>query len=101
MFGELCVLKGKLENKNGTLEIRTGRIFKIIFMIIILLTMFGLIAVIIQNELTVIFDLVTNVFVMRFIFLELGFRHISKKAITKLTEIIGIKELKKHVTTKV
>ena len=34
---------------------------------------------------------------MRFIFLELGFRLASKKGISKLTKIIGIKTLNKNV----
>ena len=95
LVGEVCVLKGKLENEKGTLKIRTGRIFKIIFIAIVLFALSGIITAIIQNKLKVIFHLVMTILVMRFIFLELGFRVISKSGITKLTEIIGIKKLKK------
>lgn len=97
LFGELCVLKGKLENKKGTLEIRTGKIFKIGFLLIILSNIIVLITVMNQNKVTIIFYIIMSflsVFSMRFIFLEFGFKYISKKAIIKLTEIIGIKEIK-------
>ncbi|NQY29895.1 MAG: hypothetical protein HRT69_10525 [Flavobacteriaceae bacterium] len=97
LIGEICVLKGKLENKKGKLEIRTGRIFKIIFIAIVLFAFSGIISAIIQNELEVIFHLVMTVLVMRYIFLEIGFRIISKRGINKLTEIIGIKKMNKNV----
>ncbi|MFD0992163.1 hypothetical protein [Tenacibaculum geojense] len=95
IIGEFCVLKGKLKNEKGTLKIRTGRIFKIIFVAIVLFALSGIVTAIVQNKLELIFHLVMTILVMRFIFLELGFRIISNSGINKLTEIIGIKELKK------
>ncbi|WP_058105648.1 hypothetical protein [Maribacter dokdonensis] len=97
LIGEICILKGKLENKKGTLEIRTGRIFKIIFIAILLFALSGIITAIIQKEFEVIFHLIMTVLVMRYIFMELGFRIISKSGINKLTEIIGINKLNKIV----
>ncbi len=87
-------MKGKLENKKGILEIRTGRIFKIIFISIILFALSGIITAIMENKLDIIFHLIMTIIVVRFIFMELAFRHISKRVIKKLTEIIGIKKLK-------
>ncbi|MBA6157381.1 hypothetical protein H3Z83_12760 [Tenacibaculum sp. S7007] len=95
LVGEVCVLKGKLESEKGTLKVRTSRIFKIIFVAIVLFALSGIVTAIIQNKLEMIFHLVMTILVMRFIFLEFGFRIISKSGINKLTEIIGIKELKK------
>ena len=97
IIGEFCVLKGKLENEKGTLEIRTGRIIKIIFVAIVLFAVSGIITAIIRTELELIFHLVMTILVMRYIFLELGFRLVSKSGIDKLTEIIGIKKLNKNV----
>ena len=97
LIGEICILKGKLENKKGTLEIRTGRILKIIFIAILLFALSGIITAIIQKEFEVIFHLIMTVLVMRYIFMELGFRIISKSGINKLTEIIGINKLNKNV----
>jgi len=77
------------------LEIRTGRIIKIIFIAIVLFAVSGIITSIFRTDLELIFHLVMTILVMRFIFLELGFRLVSKSGINKLTEIIGIKELKK------
>lgn len=92
ILGELCVLNGKLDNRKGTLKIRTGKIFKIIFAAIVLFSLSGIIVVIIQNKLKLIVPIVMTILIMRFIFLELGFRLVSKYALNKLTEAIGIKK---------
>ena len=93
LFGEFCVLNGKLENGKGILEIRTGKIFKMIFVAIILFILSGIILSIIQNKTELIIQLIISILVMRYIFLELGFRIVSKIALNKLTEIIEIKKI--------
>jgi hypothetical protein len=93
LFGEFCVLNGKLENKEGRLKSRTSIILKIIFVAIILFCVSGIIVSIIENKLDLIFDVVKTVLVMRFVFLELGFRLASKCILNKLTEVIGIKKI--------
>lgn len=95
LFGDLCVLNGNLENKKGTLEIQTGKIFKIIFIIIALFSLSGIITAIIQDKLKVIFQLIIAILIMRFIFLEFGFKFVSKNAINKLIKILGISKIDK------
>ncbi|WP_405567129.1 hypothetical protein [Polaribacter sp. Asnod6-C07] len=93
IIGEFCVIKGKLENQKGTLEIRTGKIIKIIFVAIVLFAFLGIITAIIKTEWELIFNLAMTILVMRFIFLELGFKLASKNGINKLSEIIEIIEI--------
>lgn len=95
LYGAFCVLNGKLKNRNGTLEIRVGKTFKILFLIIILFVISRLVVSIIENRLDTLFPLIMTIIVFRFIFIELGFRIISKIGLDKLTKIIGITELKK------
>ncbi|MDX1830478.1 MAG: hypothetical protein R3342_13140 [Lutibacter sp.] len=95
LIGEFCVLNGKLENGKGTLKIRTSRIIKIIFIAIVLFAISGIITAIFRTDLELIFHLVMTIFFMRFIFIELGFRLVSKMGMNKLTEIIGIDKLTK------
>jgi hypothetical protein len=82
------------------LEIRTGRAIKIIFIAITLFAVSGIITAIFRTDLELIFHLIMTILVIRFIFLELGFRFVSKKGINKLTEIIGIKTLNTIKTKK-
>ena len=91
LFGEICILKGKLEKGKGMLEIRTGTIFKIIFIATIIFALSGIVVSIIQNKLEIIFHLVMSIITMRLI-LELGFRFVSKSTLNKLVEIIGVKK---------
>ncbi|WP_438425456.1 hypothetical protein [Aquimarina macrocephali] len=95
LYGAFCILNGKLENRNGTLEIQVGKTFKILFLIIVLFVISGLIASVIQNRLDTLLSLVIAIIVFRFIFIEFCFIMISKTGLDKLTEIIGIIELKK------
>ena len=90
LLGEFCVVNGILDNRNGILKIRTGKILKIIFVSIVLFSFSGIIVAIIQNKLELIFKVVVTILIMRFFFLELGFRIASKCALNKLIEIIGI-----------
>ncbi|MEN2400186.1 hypothetical protein GKZ90_0010380 [Flavobacterium sp. MC2016-06] len=92
LFGEFCVLNGKVENKKGILEIRTGKILKIIFLALVFFCFSGIIIAIIKNKWELIFYFVMTIAVMRFVFLELGFRFVSQYALNKLTEIIEIKK---------
>ena len=94
VIGEFCVLNGKLENERGALQIRTGKIIKIIFIAIVLFAISGIITAIFRTDFELMFHLVMTILVMRLI-MELGFRFATKSGINKLTEIIGIKELKK------
>lgn len=89
LLGEFCVVYGKLDNRNGILKIRTGKILKIIFVSIVLFSLSGIIVAISQNKLELIFKVVMTILIMRF-FLVLGFRIASKCVLNKLTEIIGI-----------
>lgn len=95
LLGELCILNGKLENKKGILKIRTSKVFKNIFIAIVLFSFSGIITAITQNKLELIFRLVIAILIMKFIFLELGFRLVSKIVLNKLTEIIGINNITK------
>ena len=92
LLGEFCVVNGKLDNRKGKLKIRTSKIFKIIFVAIVLFSLCGVIVAIVQNKLELIFKVVIVILVMRFFFLEVGFRVASKCTLNKLTEIIGIKK---------
>ena len=92
LFGAFCVVNGKLDNRKGKLKIRTSKIFKIIFVVIVLFSLSGVIVAIAQNKLELLFKVVMIILVMRFFFLEVGFRIASKYTLQKLTEIIGIRK---------
>jgi hypothetical protein len=91
MFVELCVVNGKLHNRKAIMKMQTGKIAKIIFAAIVLFSLSGMLVAIMQSKLNLVIYLVLNILVMRFVFLEIGFRYASKNFILKLNEIIGLK----------
>ena len=98
--GAFCVLNGKLESKNGTLEITIHKAFRVLLSIIFLFPIIGFVMALFTKEKEIIISLiiptVMALVVFRFIFTELAFRIISKNGLKKLSKIIGITTLKKN-----
>lgn len=96
--GALCVFQGDFQDSFGTVEIRINSAFKIMFSILMLLPVIGFgIAIAtqgIEKSIGIIIPVVMLVLFIRFVFLELGFRFVSKTGLKKLTRIIGLKEVR-------
>ena len=98
--GAFCILEGKVESYNGTLEIRIHKAFRVMLSLIFLFPLIGFLIALFTKEKEIIISLIIPtlmaIAVFRFIFTELAFRIISKSGLNKLTEIIGITKLKKN-----
>ena len=95
LYGGFCILKGKLENESGILETQVSKLFKVIFGGIVLFCLSGILISIIQNKLEILIPLVMTILIFRFVFIELGYRLVSKRGINKLAQILGIATLRK------
>ncbi len=91
--GAVCVFIGELQDSLGTLEIRIHKAFKIIFAILMILPLIGFVIVgLLDGILTAMIPLmIMGVVFVRFVFIELSFRFISKTGLNKLEKIIGLK----------
>lgn len=93
--GAICVFVGKLQDSIGDLEIRIHKAFKVMFSILMLMPIAGfIIAVItngIQNSIGILIPMFMGILFVRFIFMELSFRFISKTGLNKLNRLIGLK----------
>ncbi|GGG60569.1 hypothetical protein [Bizionia arctica] len=98
LYGGFCVLKGKLEKENGIIEIEINKTLKIILLTLFLFPIFGFLISLIQNgfknSTELLLPTLMFIIILRFGFIELGFRIISKKGLKELTEIIGIEKIK-------
>ncbi|NHN24770.1 hypothetical protein FIA58_003690 [Flavobacterium jejuense] len=90
LYGNFCVLKGKLENQKAFVQIHTSKVIKIGFVVMIVISISAMLTAIIHNRWEDILKYILAVLVLKFIFIELGFRIVSQKGIKRLTEIIGI-----------
>ncbi len=98
--GAICVLIGKFKEKNGEIEVRIHKAFKVMFSILMLMPIigFGIVAITngIEKSYGIIIPMIMGVLFIRFVFMELSFRFVSKIGMNKLTRIIGITTLKKN-----
>lgn len=94
IYGNFCVFKGQLEDKNGTLEIIINNTFKVILFVVFLFPIFGFLTSIFKNgfknSIELLLPTIFFILILRFVFIELGFRIISKIGVNKLSKIIGI-----------
>jgi hypothetical protein len=91
--GAVCVFIGELQDSLGTLEIRIHKAFKIMFVILMLLPIvgFGIAGLLDGIVMAMIPLMIMGVVFVRFAFMELSFRFISKTGLNKLERIIGLK----------
>lgn len=97
--GAVCVLTGKFKGKTGEIEVRIHNAFKVMFSILMLMPIIGVVITVltkeIENPIGLVIPILMGFVFIRFVFIELSFRLISKTGINKLTNILSIKELKK------
>lgn len=95
--GAVCVFEGELQDSIGTVEIRIHNAFKLMFSILMLMPVIGFAISFatqgIEKSIIIIIPAAMGILFIRFVFIELSFRFISKTGFNKLTRIVGIKEL--------
>ncbi|MDP2060227.1 MAG: hypothetical protein U1C58_13765 [Flavobacteriaceae bacterium] len=98
--GAICVINGKFDGKAGEIEVRIHKAFKVMFSILMLMPIigFGIVAITngIEKSYGIILPMIMGILFVRFVFMELSFRFVSKTGMNKLKRIIGITTLKKN-----
>ena len=96
--GAVCVFIGDFQDMYGHLEIRIHNAFKVMFSILLLMPIVGFGIMLftngIENFIGIIISMIALILFVRFVFMELSFRFISKTGLSKLTKRIGIKIIK-------
>ncbi len=97
--GAFCVLNGEISNKNGTVSIEINKTFQILLSIILCLPIAGLIAQLFSQEPNLVVILITattvQILMIRFIFIELAFRRLSKRSLSRLSDVLDIESIEK------
>ncbi|MFV8282843.1 hypothetical protein ACNKXS_14955 [Christiangramia marina] len=89
IYGGFCLFQGHLENVHGSLIIKLSKIVKLLFYIIIAFIISGLIVAIVQKNNAIIIQSILSP-ILFWIFIQIGFKIISKKGIRKLKETIPL-----------
>lgn len=97
--GTFCVLNGEISNKNGTVKIEINKAFQILLSIILCLPIAGLIAQLLSQEpnlaVVLIAAATVQILMIRFIFIELAFRRLSKRSLSRLSDVLDIESIEK------
>ncbi|AXB57295.1 hypothetical protein [Flavobacterium fluviale] len=97
--GSFCVLNGEITNKHGIVNVEINKPFQILLCILLCLPAVGLIAQFLTQEanLFLLFTAVAimQVLMIRFIFIELAFRRLSKTSLNRLSDVLDIESLQK------
>lgn len=95
--GAVCVFVGNFQDSIGEIEIRIHKAFKVMFSILMLMPIIGFVIIIptqrIEGSIATVIPMTLTILFIRFVFIELSFRSISKAGLKKLISVIGIKEL--------
>ncbi|SNR56884.1 hypothetical protein [Flavobacterium sp. ov086] len=97
--GAFCVLNGEVTNKNGTVNVEINKAFQILLFILLCLPIAGLIAQLFTQELNLFLVFIAvaigQILMIRFIFIELAFRRLSKRSLSRLVDVLDIESLEK------
>jgi len=93
--GAVCIFTGDLQDSIGIVEIQMHNAFKVMFSILILMPIIGLGIAVFTNGIKIsigmFIPMIMGILFVRFVFMELSFRLVSKTGLNKLEKIIGIK----------
>lgn len=98
--GAFCVLNGEISNQRGKVTIDINKAFKVLITIILFLPVIGIvIQTFSAKENSPIFFLVAllQILMIRFIFIELAFRNLSKRSLNKLRDVLDIDSIEKKL----
>jgi hypothetical protein len=93
LYGEFCVFKGKFNNEKGLIEIQTSKLIKTGFILMAIFVFSGIITAIFQNEYKALLLIALTPIVLKYTFLDNGFRIVSEIGLKKLIEILDITEI--------
>src|SRR5690606_21340404 len=99
-FGAFCVLTGQFQNKKGIIKIQVHKAFRVLLSTLVLFLFIGFGILVFLNGLQTSIDLLIPFILLllfiRFAFLGLTYKFISKIGLNRLTEIMEITKLEKN-----
>jgi hypothetical protein len=97
--GAFCVMSGKVEAKEGFVEIQINKPFQILLGIIIFFPIvavgLSVISENIENTFILLLIAILQVLLIRFVFIELAFKFLSNNSLNRLKDVLDIDWIKK------
>ncbi|RLZ06382.1 hypothetical protein [Faecalibacter macacae] len=97
--GAFCTLNGQINNKIGEVVVEINKPFKILLSILMLFPIVGFIIQLILKveEFNPIFIIVilAQILILRFVFIEIAYKFLSKQSINKLSDVLDTEYIRK------
>lgn len=98
--GAFCVMKGEINSNYGKVKVEIHKFFKIILSIFLCFPILGMIVLIItkaQNFSPIlILVMIGQILIIRFVFIELAFKFLSKDSLNRLRDVLDVEWTKKQ-----
>lgn len=97
--GAFCVLNGEIIDKNGTIKIEINKPFQILLSVILCLPIVVLISQLFSQDSHLFLLLVValgQILIIRFMFIEIAFKKLSKNSLNRLSDVLDIESLEKN-----
>ena len=97
--GAFCILTGEIKNKNGQVNVEINKAFRILLSILLCFPFIGLISQIFYNKepvLLLVFVAILQFLMIRYFFIGLAFRRLSKLSLNKLCDVLDIEHIEKN-----
>ncbi|MXV50069.1 hypothetical protein GS399_03725 [Pedobacter sp. HMF7647] len=98
--GAFCVMTGHINSVDGSVKVEIHKVFRILLSIILSLPLVGILAMAIsrKEEFSPIIILVAigQFLMIRFFFIELAFRFLSRESLNRLREVLDLEWLKNY-----
>lgn len=99
LYGGFCDYKGRLEIQNGTIEIGVSKTIKVLAVALFFLSIIGFLVALFgntnKNTTQLLVQTILFILILRYVFIEMGFRVIAKMGLRKLAQILEIDTLQK------
>lgn len=90
--GAFCVMTGKINSDSGVVKVEIHKVFKILLGVFMFLPIFGLVAMIWSKAQefspNLIVVMVGQILIIRFVFIGLAFKRISKDSLNRLRDVL-------------
>ncbi len=94
-FGAFCLMTGQIEESRGKVKLEINKAFKVLLSVLLVLPIVAFIAELFNEMSTfqpfLILVAVLQVLMIRFVFIEFGFRFLSKMSLNRLVDVLDIR----------
>lgn len=96
--GAFCVMSGTIESDKGNVKVEIHKVFRVLFSIILCFPIIAVLLILLteqeEQSLTFILAVIGQVFIIRYVFIGLAFKILSKQSLNRLQDVLDVEWIK-------